>query len=96
MGSGPENKEETTYMNKTTPCSICGAQTRETTIRYTQEFNGSLFVVTDVPALVCSQCGEEYLSPATVDSLQELVTAGKSRGNASETIEVPVFHFPTH
>ena len=40
-------------------CSVCGAQAREQKITYTQEFEGKVYMVTDVPAEVCGQCGEQ-------------------------------------
>jgi hypothetical protein len=49
------------------------------------------FLITDVPAQVCTQCGEQYISPAVVDSLQSTIHSGK----AKKTITLPVYSFPT-
>ena len=35
-----------------------------------------------------------YLSPETVDALQEIIERGEAKGQAPETIQVPVFRFP--
>mgnify|MGYP001167495526 CR=1 FL=1 len=70
-------------------CSVCGAGLEERRIIYTQMRTGKLHVFADVPALVCVQCGEEYLSPETVDAVQKAFTERE----ATETIEVPLYRF---
>lgn len=72
-------------------CSLCGTKIKTETITYTQEIAGKVYLVEDVPAQVCQQCGETYLSPDTVDAIQDTITKGK----AKETISVPVYHYPT-
>ena len=74
-------------------CSVCGAHVRAGTTTYTQEIEGRLAVVTDVPAHVCPQCGEQYFTPDTVDRLQRLLAHGAENGHAPKTIEVPVYPF---
>lgn len=74
-------------------CSICGAHVREQAVTYTQDVCGHLAVVTDVPALVCVQCGEQYFLPGTVDRLQQLIGADASSDRAHRTMQVPVFSF---
>lgn len=77
-------------MNK---CSVCRAKLKQQKIIYTQELGGELFVVSDVPALVCSQCGEQYLSPDTVDEIQKVIEQGE-KGKRRPVKQIPVFHFP--
>jgi YgiT-type zinc finger domain-containing protein len=80
-------------MTDHTRCSVCGAQVKEETTTYTQEIAGHLAVVSDVPVLACPQCGEQYFTPETVDSLQQLIARGEASGQAPKTIEVPVYPF---
>jgi len=47
-----------------------------------------LFVVEEVPAKVCKNCGEKVFSPAITRKLQNLV---KRRRKAQRTVKVPVF-----
>lgn len=78
-------------MNKeTNRCSVCGAAVQAKAITYTQTLGDRVFIVTDVPADVCPRCGEQYLSPATADALQEVI----EKRQTSEVRQVPVFHFP--
>lgn len=72
------------------PCSVCGAQLETKTITYTQTIDGKVYIVVDVPAQVCPQCGEIYLSPETVDAIQEQI----EHGQATETRAVPVYRVP--
>lgn len=76
--------------NRPSPCSVCGAALESKTITYTQTIDGKLYIVEGVPAQVCPQCGETFLSPATVDAIQEQI----EHGQATETREVPVYRVP--
>lgn len=78
---------------KTNKCSVCKAQLTDKRITYTQELGGKVYVVSDVPALVCSQCGEQYLSPDTVDEIQKVIEQGEE-GKRRPIKQIPVFHFP--
>ena len=71
-------------------CSVCGGTLTSKTITYTQTVDDQVFIVADVEAEVCGQCGEQYLSPDTVDRIQELM----EHGRAVETRHVPVYRLP--
>ena len=73
-----------------TSCSVCGADVKQQDVTYAQTIDGNVYIVEDVPALVCPQCGEIYLTPATVDAIQEQI----EHGQATETRQVPVFRVP--
>lgn len=74
-------------------CSVCGAKIINKEVTYTQEFKGRIYVVSNVPALVCSQCGEQYLSPDTVDEIQNVIEQGE-KGKFKPIKQAPVFNFP--
>jgi YgiT-type zinc finger domain-containing protein len=80
-------------MTDQTVCSVCGARLQAGTTTYTQEIEGRLAVVTDVPVQACPQCGEQYFAPDIVDQLQRLLTHGPDNGQVPKTIEVPVYPF---
>ncbi len=73
-------------------CSVCKGNLKNKKITYTQELEGKVYVVSDVPALVCSQCGEIYLSPGTVDKIQEVIEKGEQK-KLKPVEQIPVFHF---
>ncbi len=72
---------------------VCGAKLRIKNITYTQELEGKIYVVSDVPAEVCPQCGEQYLAPETVDALQEVIEQGE-QGKTLPVRQVLVYHYP--
>lgn len=74
-------------------CSVCKSNLKQKKITYTQELDGKVYVVGDVPALVCLQCGEQYLSPDTVDRIQEVIEKGKQK-KIKPIQQIPVFNFP--
>ena len=74
-------------------CSVCQFNLKQKEITYIQELDGKVYVVSDVPALVCSQCGEQYLSPDTVDEIQKVIEQGE-KGKTKPIKQIPVFHFP--
>ena len=57
-------------------CSVCGGNLRATTIVYPQVIGSDVSIVNDVPGLVCVDCGEQYLSPDTVDAIQLAMETG--------------------
>jgi YgiT-type zinc finger domain-containing protein len=71
-------------------CSVCGANLKNQVITCTQTIDGDVYIVEDVPALGCSQCGEIYLTPKTVDAIREQIEHGQATG----TRQVPVYRVP--
>ncbi|OQX12637.1 MAG: hypothetical protein BWK76_17395 [Desulfobulbaceae bacterium A2] len=62
----------------------------DTTVTYTLEYDGKLYLVEHVPARVCQETGEEFFLPDTVEHLQKLIKSGKL---PDRVIETPVFEY---
>ncbi len=71
-------------------CYFCRGKITERFITYTWEFEGRVVIIRNVPALVCSQCGERYFAPDTVEWLHDAVR----HGTTTRTETVPVYEFP--
>lgn len=71
-------------------CAFCKGVLKKQTTTYTREHQGKVIIIKNVPAFVCSQCGEKYYSAQTIDQLHEALRSGEA--NTTET--VPVFDFP--
>ncbi len=71
-------------------CAVCGGVLQDGTITYTQVIGESVAIVKEVPAVICQQCGEEYLSSHTVTAIQQAITEGTGQTKT----EVPVYRFP--
>ncbi len=69
-------------------CPFCGGGLANKTITYPQEYQGRIYILENVPAGVCSQCGEVLLSPGMVDKVQQLVW---SSAEPTRTVETPVY-----
>lgn len=62
----------------------------ETTVTYTLEYRGKLYVIEHVPARVCQETGEEFFPPDTVEHIQAIVKGGK---RPDRVLETPVFEY---
>ena len=72
-----------------TNCPFCRGKLEEKTITYPQSYQGKIYILEDVPAEVCHQCGEVLLLPDVVERIQQLVWSGIS---PKRTAEVPVYN----
>lgn len=71
-------------------CYVCGGSLAEKEVIYRVEWQGQLIVVENVPAKVCSQCGEKTYAPETVERLQQTVWGERT---PKKTVQTPVFDF---
>lgn len=58
---------------------------------YEEQPESQYAIITDVPALVCHQCGERAYTPDVVDRLQSLSKLIRKGATPPKTTEVPVF-----
>ena len=68
-------------------CLVCKGKLEERRVSRVQEYHGQWYLIENVPALVCRQCGEVYYTPDTHDLVLELVKAGK-KPIRTETLSV--------
>jgi YgiT-type zinc finger domain-containing protein len=67
-------------------CYYCKGTVLRKKIRHIHEWGDKLIIFKDVPADVCSQCGEVYFEPDVVEMMDD-VTLGR-REVEKETVEV--------
>ena len=60
-------------------CAICGGEKVDSTTSFTVDFNNGVVVVRDVPAKVCMQCGEEWISDKIASKLEGIVSIAKKQ-----------------
>ena len=58
-------------------CLYCKGHLEEKRVSRVQEYHGQWYLIENVPALVCRQCGEKYYTPSSHDLVLRLVKAGK-------------------
>lgn len=60
-------------------CPTCGGVKVDSTTSFTVDYTSGVVVVRDVPAKVCMQCGEEWISDETASKLEEIVSISKKQ-----------------
>ena len=68
-------------------CYFCKGPLRVRRIEHMHEWGGERFLIRNVAAEVCSQCGEVFLAPRTLKEIDRVV----SRGRPSTHVSVAVF-----
>jgi YgiT-type zinc finger domain-containing protein len=61
-------------------CPLCGGSKTPGTTTYTVDFGSSIVVVRNVPAMVCDQCGEEWIGSEAASKLERLADDARQRG----------------
>lgn len=56
-------------------CEFCDSETTQKKVRKQHWFKGKLYIVENVDAEVCSQCGERYFHAATLDRIDKIITS---------------------
>lgn len=54
-------------------CEFCGSQTTHKRVRRQHWLNGRLYIVENVVAEVCRDCGERFFHATTLDRIDELI-----------------------
>ena len=60
-------------------CPLCGGDKKEGHTTYSVDLGFGVVVVRDVPAKVCSQCGEEWIDAQVARQLEEIVNSARDK-----------------
>jgi HTH-type transcriptional regulator / antitoxin MqsA len=71
-------------------CVYCGGKVEPRQVTFAYDEEGDYFFIENVPAEVCTQCGEKTYSPQVTD---ELIRLAKRRLKPARKVQVPVFDF---
>lgn len=72
-------------------CSFCGGTVEEQRVEVDYRYHGELFVFQNVPAGVCQQCGEKYLTAQVAEEIERRI---QSKDKWDKAISVPVGVLP--
>jgi len=78
-------------MHKYGDCSFCGGEVKDGKVELDYRYQGRLFVFQNVPAGICQQCGEKYLTAKVAKEIEQRV---QTKENWDKTISVPVDVLP--
>jgi YgiT-type zinc finger domain-containing protein len=82
-------REDQPDPQKVPRCQECGGETREDVVKAAFWHDERLIVIEEIPARVCSNCGEQFYDEQTAERLQSLIAAPPA--NAERKILVPVY-----
>ena len=71
-------------------CYFCKGSVEAKRIQHVHLWGRQLFILEDVPAEVCQQCGETYFAPDVLAEIDKIVT---SNLQPTTTMTVPVYSF---
>ena len=55
-------------------CEFCNSDTMLKKVRKQHWFKGKLYIIENVDAEVCEECGERYFHASTLDRIDEMIT----------------------
>lgn len=73
-------------------CEFCGGKTVNKKVRKMHWFRRELYIVDNVEAKVCKECGERYYHATTLDAIERLLESDQI--NVKEKIQVQVIGMP--
>lgn len=71
-------------------CEFCSGTTKPKHVKRQHWLNGKLYIVENVKAEVCSECGERYFHAATLDAVDAFLS---QKHAIKETLSVEVVQF---
>lgn len=60
--------------NSDVKCEFCDTETIAKSVRKQHWFKGRLYIVENVQAEVCPECGERYYHATTLDAIDKMIT----------------------
>lgn len=68
-------------------CESCGGETRKKRVKRQHWLRGRLYLVENIDAEVCKECGEQYFHATTLDDIDRYLSA---KHDVKEQISVEV------
>jgi YgiT-type zinc finger domain-containing protein len=56
-------------------CEFCDSETTRKRVKKQHWFKGKLYIVENVDAEVCTQCGERYFHATTLDAIDKIIAS---------------------
>lgn len=72
-------------------CSFCGGQVETDKVELVYQYRGLFYIFQNVPAGVCPQCGEKYLTAKVAKEIEKRI---RKKEKWTKTIPVPVDVLP--
>ena len=72
-------------------CYFCRGEIQEHPVEVIRKRKGQVFIMEDVPALVCQRCGERYYTAEVARTMDEKIAEGINK--TKRIISVPILSF---
>jgi len=69
-------------------CQLCGGDVDKGTTTFTVDYGAGLIVLRNVPAQVCTLCGESWIDDHTAAKLEKIVQEAKDKHCQLEIIDI--------
>jgi len=69
-----------------TRCPICNGLKEQGKVTFTVDLGTNLIVIRDTPAIVCSLCGEEWISDKVAENIEAVVKEAKMKNRMIEVV----------
>ena len=79
------------FSNAMKTCYFCQGEVINQRIRHVHHWGDEIIIFENVPAEVCTQCGEVYFSPEVLETMDKDTLEGTP---PDKSISVPVFSLP--
>jgi YgiT-type zinc finger domain-containing protein len=84
-----EKKTMTTKANNL-HCAVCSGELHATTITHEEKRDSQIYLFQNVPAKVCTACGEMWIDEEVLQEIDKLIEYGVP----VRQVETPVYDFP--
>ena len=71
-------------------CAVCGGELEATTITHEEKRDSNRYVFQNVPAKVCTACGEIWIDEEVLQQIDHLIEYAVP----ARKVETPVYDFP--
>ena len=75
-------------MKKSEVCPMCGGHKEAGHTTFSVDLGEGLVVVRHVPAMICNQCGEEWIENVTAQQLEEIVAEARQKKHQLEVLSL--------
>jgi YgiT-type zinc finger domain-containing protein len=59
------------------PCAVCGGELKPATITHEEHRGNQLYLFQNVPAQVCTMCGEIWIDEVVLQEIDHLIESGE-------------------
>ena len=80
---------------RTFDCHFCGGQVTARNVDVMRQWKSRYILIENVPAHVCTQCGERYYDAGVAEAMDEIMRASESELDSHREICIPVVEMPT-